>query len=87
MRFGKAAAPAIFLFPNPATATTVDLAQLPTGTYQVRVLDAVGCQVALTSGAGGATVALDLRALASGTYIAQVCGTDGQQSTKRLVRE
>ena len=88
VRFGKAATPAIVLFPNPATATTtLDLALLPTGTYQVRVLDAVGRQVALATGTGGGTVALDLRTLASGTYIVQVRGTAGQQFTKRLVRE
>ncbi|WP_310396763.1 cadherin-like domain-containing protein [Hymenobacter sp.] len=90
VQFGKAAAPAIVLFPNPATALTqLDLGQLPTGTYQVRVLDNVGRQVLTTTGDGGTAVPvpLDLRTMANGTYIVLVRGTDGQQFTKRLVKE
>ena len=93
VRFGKAPAgpPAIALFPNPTTATTVitnlDLGLLPAGTYQVRVLDAVGRQVLATTGDGGTTLPLDLRTAANGTYLVLVRGIDGQLFTKRLVKE
>jgi Secretion system C-terminal sorting domain/Bacterial Ig domain len=90
VRFGKAATPAISLFPNPTTAITrLDLSELPAGTYQVRVLDNVGRQVLATTGTGGSTepLALDLQAVAKGTYIVLVRGTDGKQIAKRLVKE
>ena len=90
VRFGKAVAlaPAIAIYPNPATATTsLDLGLLPAGAYQVRVLDAVGRQVLATTGDGGTTLPLDLRTVATGTYIVQVRGATGQQFTKRLVKE
>jgi len=93
VRFGQVPAgrPAIALFPNPTTATTVitnlDLGLLPAGTYQVRVLDAVGRQVLATTGDGGTTLPLDLRTAANGTYLVLVHGIDGQLFTKRLVKE
>jgi hypothetical protein len=88
VRFGPATAPAIALFPNPATATTsLDLSLLPAGQYQVRVLDNVGREVLNTTGEGGNVRALDLHAVANGTYIVLVRGTDGQQFAKRLVKE
>ncbi len=86
VRFSKVAA--IALFPNPATATTsLDLTQLPAGTYQVRVLDNVGRTVLTATCGGGTTQPLDLRAVANGTYIVLVHGADGQQFSKRLVKE
>ena len=91
VRFDKAPAgpPAISLFPNPTTTatTTLDLGLLPIGSYQVRVLDAVGRQVLATTGDGGTTVPLDLRTAANGTYLVLVRGTTGQLFTKRLVKE
>lgn len=90
VRFGKAATPSITLFPNPTTAIThLNLSQLPTGTYQVRVLDNVGRQVLATTGTGGSAepLALDLQAVAKGSYIVLVRGADGKQLAKRLVKE
>ena len=88
VRFGPAGAPGIALFPNPTSATTrLDLSLLPTGTYQVRVLDNVGREVLRTTGEGGSIGALDIRALANGSYLVQVRGSSGQQFIKRLVKE
>jgi hypothetical protein len=73
---------------DPATAIIrLDLGLLPTGAYQVRVLDAVGRPVLATTGDGGTILSLDLRTVATGTYIVQVRGASGQQFTKRLVKE
>ncbi|MBT9393824.1 T9SS type A sorting domain-containing protein [Hymenobacter sp. NST-14] len=78
----------ITLYPNPATALTrLDMRLLPAGTYQVRVLDNVGREVLHLSAEGGAEPALDLHAVASGTYIVLVRAENGQQFTKRLVKE
>ncbi len=91
VRFGKAVAlaPAISIYPNPTTTTTtsLDLGLLPAGAYQVRVLDALGRQVLAATGDGGTVLPLDLRTVATGTYIVQVRGATGQQFTKRLVKE
>ena len=87
VQFGKISPPAISLFPNPATTTSLDLSLLPAGTYQVRVLDAMGRQILATTREGGTTLPLDIRAAANGTYLVLVRGTDGQLFTKRLVKE
>jgi hypothetical protein len=88
VRFGKAVAAAIGLFPNPTTATTsLDLGQLPAGTYQVLVLDNVGRAVLKTTSEGGQTSPLDLHDAANGTYTVLVRAADGQQYAKRLVKE
>ena len=87
VQFGKISPPAISLFPNPATTTSLDLSLLPAGTYQVRVLDALGRQILATTREGGTTLPLDIRAAANGTYLVLVRGTDGQLFTKRLVKE
>ena len=86
----SAGKPGISLFPNPATpaaTTTLDLGLLPAGTYQVRVLDALGRQVLTATAEGGKTTPLDLRASASGTYIVLVRAADGRQFGQRLVKE
>ncbi|MBC8084783.1 MAG: hypothetical protein H7Z21_16410 [Hymenobacter sp.] len=88
VRFGKAGKATITLFPNPATQTTsLDLRELPAGSYQVRVLDGVGRLVLSGSYDGGDVHPLDLRAVPGGTYIVQVRGLDGKQFVKRLVKE
>ena len=88
VRFDQVGTPAIALFPNPATAiTNLDLGLLPAGTYQVRVLDAVGRQVLATTGDGGTKLPLDLHAAANGTYLVLVRSAGGQLFTKRLVKE
>ncbi|MGI4875297.1 MAG: hypothetical protein ACRYFX_29440 [Janthinobacterium lividum] len=69
-------APAIGLYPNPvATTTELDLMQLPTGTYQVTLLDATGRLVRSYSLAAGLTHSLDLHEVAGGTYLLLVRGT------------
>ena len=88
VRFGAAMTPGITLFPNPTTATTrLDLSLLPTGTYQVQVLDNVGRAVLRTTGEGGSIDVLDTRLLANGIYLVQVRGSSGQQFIKRLLKE
>ena len=88
--FGKAAAPAIGLFPNPANgATQLDLRLLPAGAYRVLVLDATGRTVLSATLDGGMVHGLDLNTVASGTYNVLVRGQNGGESvnlTKRLVK-
>jgi hypothetical protein len=89
--FTKALAPAISLYPNPATAETkLDLSQLPAGAYQVSVLDAAGRVVLNTTLNAGLAHALELNTIASGTYTLLVRGQSGGQVinlTKRLIKE
>ena len=89
--FTKSATPAISLFPNPATiGTQLDLTQLPTGTYQVSVLDATGRVVLGLTLEAGLAHALDLNTIASGTYMVVVRGQNSGQAillTKRLIKE
>ncbi|MBO2012246.1 beta strand repeat-containing protein [Hymenobacter negativus] len=85
--FTKALAPAIALFPNPATAVTqLDLSQLPTGSYQLSVLDATGRVVLSAKLEAGLAHALELNTIASGTYTVRVQGA-GISLTKRLIKE
>ena len=91
VRFSKVV-PVIALYPNPATsATQLDLTSLPTGSYQVSVLDATGRVVLYTTLQAGLTHALNLNTIASGTYTLLVRGQDGGSPvlnlTKRLVKE
>lgn len=89
--FTKSAIPAISLFPNPATTSTqLDLTQLPTGTYQVSVLDATGRVILGLTLEAGLAHALDLNTIASGTYMVVVRGQNSNQAillTKRLIKE
>ncbi|MBT2557153.1 cadherin-like domain-containing protein [Hymenobacter sp. ISL-91] len=86
VRFSRTAS--IALAPNPTTATTeLDLRQLPEGSYQVQVLDAVGRVVLATTARGGSQPTLDLRTAPSGTYIVLVRGEGGRQFSKRLVKQ
>ncbi|AMJ64098.1 hypothetical protein AXW84_00620 [Hymenobacter sp. PAMC 26628] len=74
--FGKAAALAIALHPNPAAATTqLDLSHLPAGTYQVSLLDLTGRAVLGLRLPAGLAHALNLASLASGSYVVRVSGT------------
>ena len=90
VRFGQVV-PAIALFPNPAiTATSLDLTALPTGSYQVSVLDAAGRTVLNTTLDAGLTHVLQLNTIASGTYVVLVHGTNAGQVvnlTRRLIKE
>jgi hypothetical protein len=83
--------PAIALFPNPATTgTQLDLTQLPTGRYQVSVLDATGRIVLNTTLEAGLAHALDLNTIASGTYNLLVRGQANGQTinlTKRFIKQ
>ncbi|MFC6225711.1 right-handed parallel beta-helix repeat-containing protein [Hymenobacter artigasi] len=89
--FTTALVPVITLFPNPATTgTQLDLTQLPTGRYQVSVLDATGRIVLNTTLEAGLAHALDLNTIASGTYNVLVRGQSNGQPinlTKRLIKE
>ncbi|MBD2723156.1 T9SS type A sorting domain-containing protein [Hymenobacter sp. BT189] len=81
----------IALSPNPASGRTqLDLTSLPTGTYQVSVLDATGRTVLSKVLPAGLAHALDLNTIASGTYVVLVRGQNGGQVvnlTKRLIKE
>ncbi|GAC1375319.1 MAG: hypothetical protein NVSMB30_19230 [Hymenobacter sp.] len=89
--FNQLSAPALGLFSNPATdAAQIDLTQLPSGSYRVRVLDGLGREVLGATMAAGLTHQLDLRALASGAYTVRVTAQAGGQSltlAKRLLKE
>ena len=89
--FAKLAAPAISVYPNPATTDTkLDLTQLPVGSYRVSVLDATGRVVIGTTLEAGLVHRLDLNALASGTYHVLVQGQNTGtlvNLTKRLTKE
>jgi hypothetical protein len=75
------------VFPNPATASTqLDLSQLPTGRYQVSVLDATGRTVLGLTLEAGLAHGLELKTLASGTYTVLVRGQN-VSLTKRLIKE
>lgn len=72
---------AVTVFPNPAgRAATLDLSGLPAGSYQVQVLDLTGRAVASYTLTGGIRHALDLQALAAGTYVVRVQGRALSQS-------
>ena len=74
--FGKTAASAIALHPNPAAATTqLDLGLLPAGTYQVSLLDLAGRAVLDLRLPAGLAHPLDLAPVASGSYVVRVRGT------------
>jgi CshA-type fibril repeat protein len=83
----EALVPAIALFPSPAAGrTSLDLRQLPAGTYQVLVLDAAGRTVLSPVLAAGQLHALDVSGLATGTYLVRVQGAAGTFS-QRLLKE
>lgn len=89
VHFTRSAAETIRCYPNPMTAeTTLDLSQLPSGTYHVRLIDMVGRVVMNTQLAPGLHT-LDLHELVSGSYVLQVRGDHGGQSvhvSKRVTK-
>ena len=63
-------APSVSLYPNPATdQTTLDLIALPTGSYEVQVLDLAGRIVQTHTLAGGQAHLLTVGELPSGSYL------------------
>ncbi|QNE38933.1 T9SS type A sorting domain-containing protein [Hymenobacter sp. NBH84] len=63
------------LYPNPASQTaTLDLTGLPTGTYQVRVLDLVGHVISQQTLSGGQLHTLQVQQLPQGSYLIMVNG-------------
>ncbi|TYZ13561.1 T9SS type A sorting domain-containing protein [Hymenobacter lutimineralis] len=79
---GRAVAGAVVLYPNPATTqSTLDLSSLPSGAYQVTLVDMAGRIIRTVSVQGGLTSNLDVRDLAEGTYTVLV---RGQQTTHNL---
>ncbi|RZK42736.1 MAG: T9SS type A sorting domain-containing protein [Hymenobacter sp.] len=81
------AAPSVTLYPNPAhEQTTLDLTTLPTGSYQVTILDLSGRQVQVHTLAGGQTHVLEVSSLPSGTYLLLIAnGTT--KFTQRLSKQ
>ena len=81
-----AAAPKLAFYPNPtAGPATLDLRTLPTGEYQVTLVDATGRQVLSTSLPGGQAAPLLLERFAPGTYLLVVRG-QGFKLSQRVVR-
>ena len=79
--------PSISLYPNPtANGTDLDLTQLPSGTYQVTIIDATGRLVQRLSLDAGLLHALDLQNLAAGTYNLLVQGTSTSGTSIQLVK-
>ena len=80
--------PTVSLYPNPATGSaTLDLHQLPAGTYQVTIHDITGRVVQTAAYEAGQGHTLDLRALAHGAYLVRVQGGAGFHKQLRLVVE
>ena len=88
VRFDQvAAAPAIALWPVPATsAATLDLSWLPTETYDVQVLDATGRRLLGQRLPGGSAHQLDVQRLPAGSYLVRVQGA-GSSYQQRLLKE
>jgi len=81
------AAPSVALYPNPAVEqTTLDLTALPSGSYQVVVVDMSGRAVQSYTLAGGSAHLLTVGNLASGTYVVVVSGDSGK-FTQRLSKQ
>ena len=75
------------LYPNPTVgASTLDMTQLPAGSYHVRVFDIVGRQLLLGELTGGAKHPLDVAALPVGVYVVLVQG-QSFKATLMLVRD
>ncbi len=82
-----ATAASIGLWPNPATGSTLlDLSLMPTGSYEMNVLDATGRVVLRAVREASQPQALDLSTLASGFYLVRVSG-QSLTLTKRLIKE
>ena len=82
-----AGATALTVYPSPTTANAaLDLRALPAGSYQVRVLDALGRVVFAAPAAGLSELTLPARQWAQGLYLIQVRGA-GLNQTLRLARE
>ncbi|MBD2766474.1 T9SS type A sorting domain-containing protein [Hymenobacter sp. BT664] len=63
------------LYPNPTSGQAMlDLKQLPTGTYQVRLFDLTGREVGRYTLASGAEHALNVQSLPQGNYVVRVVG-------------
>ena len=72
------AKPEIVLFPNPAThRATLDLSQLPAGSYETTWFDITGRPGARARYAAGQHHHLDLRPLPAGAYVLRVRGEAG----------
>ncbi|WP_400193056.1 T9SS type A sorting domain-containing protein [Hymenobacter sp. B81] len=75
VRFERATAAALTVYPNPAPAAAwLDLSAAPAGSYQVRVLDLAGRVLHTATLSGGAHHELAVQALQPGTYLVQVRG-------------
>ena len=75
--FGQAASTAVALYPNPTAqhpTVTLDLTGLPTGDYQVQVLDLTGRLLQQQTLAGGQRHPLAVQPLPMGSYLVQVHG-------------
>ncbi|MCR5888167.1 right-handed parallel beta-helix repeat-containing protein [Hymenobacter sp. J193] len=75
------------LYPNPATTqSTLDLSNLPQGSYQVTLVDMAGRIVRTVSVQGGLESKLEVRDLAEGTYTVLVRGQNTTHNLKLVKR-
>ncbi|WP_169513154.1 T9SS type A sorting domain-containing protein [Hymenobacter aerophilus] len=80
---GSNSTPTVRLFPNPTSAdVTLDLTQLPAGTYRVEVLGAEGRKVAEWPASGGQEQVLPTQNLAKGVYLLRISGHNTTQVIK-----
>ncbi len=85
---GAETAATLALYPNPVTATTtLDLQQVPAGTYETVVYDALGRAVMRRSAVPLGIEILDLRTLATGQYHLEVRGTTATGAPLRLTTQ
>jgi|GEM_PF-2404794 len=76
----------VALYPNPAPGqTTLDLTDLPAGTYQVRILDITGRQVGTYALEGANKHPLSVKDLPQGSYVVRIVG-NGVSLAVPLVR-
>ncbi len=91
VRFTGTLVPALGVYPNPATTSvSLDLSALPTGSYRLQVLDALGRTVRTQALPGGSNTPVNLANLATGQYLLQLSGQEanaGLVFRQRLTKE
>jgi len=89
VKIGKGS-PAVSIYPNPVTNGTISLqlTDMPKGTYQLRLLNSAG-QLVFTqqithAGANGTQTITLVSGIAKGNYFLEMSGPEGWKMTKGL---